>query len=139
MKTEIETEHPFTIKQLEELKPEQRRAIEAVTEYLTGNTFIAELTDDEITGTFNLLKSCKGCVPIEEAGEDLLNTIRKKFGAVYQVGMELAETDLKEKKISGFNFCYLTDPSYEDAKLTSNGWVPRRARPEQRACRQWQV
>jgi hypothetical protein len=112
MKTD--TEYPFTAEQLNALTTPQRQAIEAVAEYLTGNTFTANQTDEEITNTFNLLKSCAGCVPSEEAGEDLLNTIRKKFGAVYQVGLELAEAELKEKKITGFNFCLVTDPSYED-------------------------
>ena len=71
-------------------------------------------TDEEITGTFNLLKPCRGCVPSEEVGEDLLHTIRQKFAAVYQVGTELAEAELKEKNIEGFKFCLVVDPSYED-------------------------
>ena len=115
MKTQIASEYPFTVSQYSALNPEHRQAIEAVTEYLTGSTITAGFTDEGITDTFNLLKACPGCVPIEEAGEDRLNTIRKKFGAVYQVGLELAEAELKEKKITGFNFCLVTDPSYEDA------------------------
>ena len=39
----------------------------------------------------------------------------QKFGAVYQLGMELAEAELKAKKITDFSFCYMADPSYEDA------------------------
>lgn len=114
MKTD--TEYPFTAEQFNALTEPQRQAIEAVAECLTGNTLSpADRTDEEIASTFNLLKTCAGCVPSEEAGEDLLNTIRKKFGAVYQVGLELAEAELKEKKITGFNFCLVTDPSYEDA------------------------
>jgi hypothetical protein len=110
------TEYPFTAEQLNALTKPQRQAVKAVAEYLTGNNISEEnLTDEEITGTFNLLKTCAGCVPSEEAGEDLLNTIREKFGAVYQVGLELAEAELKEKNITGFNFCKVTDPSYEDA------------------------
>jgi hypothetical protein len=112
MKTD--TEYPFTAEQFNALTEPQRQAIEAVAEYLTGNTFPANQTNEEITGTFNLLKTCAGCVPSEEASEDLLNTIRKKFGAVYQVGLELAEAELKEKNITGFNFCLVTNPSYED-------------------------
>jgi hypothetical protein len=115
MKTQIESEYPFTAEQLNALTEHQRQAIEAVAEYLTGSINLAEnLTDEEITGIFRLLKSCNGCVPSEETGEDLLNTIRKKFGAVYQVGMELAEAELKKQNITGFNFCLVTDPSYED-------------------------
>jgi hypothetical protein len=114
MKTD--TEYPFTAEQYHALTKPQRQAIEAVAEYLTGNRLWAEtLTDEDISGTFNLLETCDGCVPGEEAGEDLLNTIRKKFGAVYEVGLELAETELRRKRITGFNFCLVTDPSYEDA------------------------
>ena len=112
---ETNTEYPFTVEQLNALTKPQRQAIEAVAEYLTGNTSPAHQTDEEITSTFNLLKTCAGCVPGDEAGEDLLNTIRRKFGAVYQVGLELAEAELKEKNITGFKFCLVTDPSYEDA------------------------
>ena len=93
---------------------EQRQAIEAVAEYLTGGTLTANQSDEEIAATFNLLKPCRGCVPSEEAGEDLLNTIRKKFGAVYQVGMELAEEELKQSNFNNFKFCLIVDPSYED-------------------------
>lgn len=111
---ESETEYPFTANQYSALNLEQRQAIEAVAEYLTGDTLTANQSDEEITGTFNLLKPCKGCVPSEEAGEDLLNAIRKKFGAVYQVGMELAEGELKQRNFTHFKFCLVTDPSYED-------------------------
>ncbi len=116
MKTENQHPYPFTMEQLKALTPEQRQAIEAVAEYLSEASISTDdLTDEEISDIFNLLRSCEGCVPSEEAGEDLLNSIRKKFGAVYQVGMELAEVELKEKKITDFNFCYVIDPSYEDA------------------------
>jgi hypothetical protein len=114
MKTQIECEYQFTAEQLKALTEPQRQAIEAVAEYLTGSTMTASLTDEEISGTFNLLKPCKGCVPSEEAGEDLLNTIRKKFGAVYQVGMELAEGELKQRNYTHFKFCMVVDPSFED-------------------------
>jgi hypothetical protein len=111
------TEYTFTAEQYQALTPEQRGVIEAVAEYLSGSSMSAgnNLTDEEITNTFNLLKPCAGCVPSEEASEDLLNTIRTKFGAVYEVAMELAEAELKGKKITDFNFCRVTDPSYEDA------------------------
>jgi hypothetical protein len=111
---ESETEYPFTAEQLTALTKPQRQAIEAVAEYLTGNTLTANQTDEEISDTFNLLKPCKGCVPIEEVGEDLLTTIRQKFGAVYQVGMELAEGELKQRNFTNFKFCLVVDPSYED-------------------------
>jgi hypothetical protein len=112
----METEHPFTREQYESLTPEQRQAIEAVAEYLSGGSGCKQdLTGEEISGAFNLLKLCEGCVPGEEVDGDLLNTLRKKFGAVYEVGMELAEAELREKKITGFSFCLVTDPSCEEA------------------------
>ena len=114
MKTQIESEYLFTVEQFKALTKPQRQAIEAVAEYLTDDTVMDNQTDEEIAGTFNLLKPCRGCVPSEEVGEDLLHTIRQKFAAVYQVGTELAEAELKEKNIEGFKFCLVVDPSYED-------------------------
>ena len=51
MKTQIEseTEYPFTAEQLKALTKPQRQAIEAVAEYLTGNTVTANQTDEEIS------------------------------------------------------------------------------------------
>ena len=36
------------------------------------------------------------------------------FRSVYQVGMELAEAELKQRNFSSFKFCLVIDPSYED-------------------------
>jgi hypothetical protein len=121
MKTETEnetkTKYPFTSDQYKALTPERRLAIEAVAEYQTGSGVPTgeDLTDEEITCTFNLLKPCKGCVPREEVDGDLLTVIRKKFGAVYEVGLEMAEAELKKQGYSDFSFCMVVDPSYEDA------------------------
>jgi hypothetical protein len=124
MKTEIEaqTEYPFTADQYKTLVPEQRQAIEAVADYLTGSGVPtgANFTDEEITSTYNLLKPCEGCVPPEEVEGDLLTVIRKKFGAVYEVGLELAEAELKQQNITDFSFCMVVDPSYEDATHVAN-------------------
>ena len=79
MNTEIEaSECPFTAEQVQALNPEQHQAIEAVAEYLSGSC----LPEEEFHLAFNLLRTCKGCVPPEERGEDLLNRIRSKFGAI---------------------------------------------------------
>ena len=75
----------------------------------------ANFTDEEITWTFNLLKPCEGAVPPEEFDGDVLTVIRKKFGAVYEVGLEMAEAELKQKNITDFSFCMVVDPSYDDA------------------------
>src|SRR3954466_15643970 len=102
---------PFTAEQVQALTSVQREVLEAVAEYLSGSS----LPDEEFHLAFNLLRTCKGCVPAEERGEDLLNRIRSKFGAVYQVGMELAELELNQRNISDFSFCFIMDPRYEDA------------------------
>jgi len=118
MKTKIKS--VFSRKQYDRLTGEQKQAIESVAEYLNGGSFAndAELSTDEIASTFNLLRASQGCVPIEEAGEELDQTIRRKFGALFQVGMELAEVELAKagkKERTDFNFCMVVDPSYEDA------------------------
>ena len=116
-KVETQTEYPFTADQYKALTPEQRQAIDAVAEYLTGSGVPTgdNLTDEELTCTFNLLKPCEGCAPPEEFDGDILTVIRKKFGAVYEVGLELAEAELKQQNITDFSFCMVVDPSYEDA------------------------
>jgi len=118
MKTK--TNSAFTRKQYNRLTGEQKQAVEAVAEYLNGGSFAneAKLSTEEIASTFNLLKASEGCVPIEEAGEELDQTIRRKFGALFQVAMELAEAELAKagkKERTDFNFCMVVDPSYEDA------------------------
>jgi hypothetical protein len=111
------TEYPFTVDQYKALTKEQQQALEAVAGYLcslavpTGT----DLTDAELTSIFNLMKPCEGCAPPEECDEDMLTVICKKFGAVYEVGLELAEAELKQKSFSDFSFCMVVDPSFEDA------------------------
>ena len=115
--TEAQTEYPFTVDQYKALTPEQRQVVEAVADYLSGASVPTgnNLTDEEITSTFNLLKPCEGPVPPEEVDGEPLIVIRKKFGAVYEVGLELAEAELKQKNYSDFRFCMVVDPSYDDA------------------------
>jgi len=114
---ETQTEYPFTVDQYKALTPEQQKALEAVADYLRGSRVSSGdyLTDEEITWTFNLLKPCEGPVPPEEIDGDLLTVIRKKFGAICEVGLELAEAELKQRNITDFSFCMVVDPSYEDA------------------------
>src|SRR5947209_3191751 len=109
MITQIET--PYTAEQVQALTSVQREVLEAVAEYLSGSS----LPEEEFHLAFNLLRTCKGCGPSEETGEDLLNRIRSKFGAVYEVGMELAEAELNRNNIADFTFCFVMDPRYEDA------------------------
>ncbi len=114
MKTK--TQCPFTAQQFNALAEEERQAVLAIGEYLTGSTL--EITDEELSSSFNLLKPADGCVPSEEAGEDLLKSIRRKFAAVYEVAMELAEAELKQRGLEEreqFNFCLVIEPNYEDA------------------------
>ena len=119
MKTETESraEYPFTADQFKALAPDRREVIEAVADYLAGSGVPSgeDLDDEEITWTFNLLKPCEGAVPPEEGEGDLLAVIRKKFGAVYEVALKMAEAELKQQNYSDFNFCLLVDPCCQDA------------------------
>src|SRR6266511_5764395 len=114
MKTELE--YPFTEKQFNALAEEESQAVLAVAEYLTGSTI--DVSDEGLSNALNLMKESEGCVPTEETADDLLSSVRRKFAAVYQVAMELAEADLKMRGFEAcnhFNFCLVIDPSYEDA------------------------
>jgi hypothetical protein len=117
MKTEQQTEYPFTVDQYAALAKEQQQALEAVADYLCSRAVPTgtDLTDAELTSIFNLMKPCEGCAPPEECDGDVLTVIRKKLGAVYEVGLEMAETELKQKNITDFSFCMVVDPSFEDA------------------------
>src|SRR5882724_6526964 len=84
MKTK--TKSVFTREQYDGLTSEQKQAVEAVAEYLSGQPLSegTDLSTEKIASTFNLLKASYGCVPVEEAGEELDQTIRRKFGALFQ-------------------------------------------------------
>src|SRR4051794_18587217 len=89
---QTENKYPFTKKQFDALTEEQTQVLDAVAGFLTDIVLSegTDLTDEFISETFNLLRLCEGCVPEEELWDDISCTIRKKFCAVYQVGMELA-------------------------------------------------
>jgi|ERR1051325_1523423 hypothetical protein len=113
MKTE--SEYPFTAQQFHALTEEERLAVLAVAEYLTSSTI--DYSDEDLSNALSLMKKTRGCVPSEEAGDDLLASVRRKFGAVYQVAIELAETELKRRGFKArkdFNFCLVIEPSCED-------------------------
>jgi hypothetical protein len=115
--TETQTEYPFTADQYKALTKEQQQALEAVADYLCSLAMPTgtDVTDAELMSIFNLMKPCEGCAPPEEFDGDVLATIRKKFGAVYEVGLEMAEAELKQQNFTDFSFCMVVDPSYEDA------------------------
>lgn len=105
----------FTVKQFKALAEEQRRAILAVSEYLTSE--IPEISDQGLSGSLNLLKPSKGRAARKEIGDDLPATIRRKFAAVYETALELAEAELKEQGFEDtkdFGFCLVIEPSCED-------------------------
>jgi len=109
------TVYPFTAAQFNALTEEERKAVLAVAEYLTSSTI--DISDEDLSEALNLMKPAAGCVPSEEADGDLLNTVRRKFAAVYQTAMELAEAELKQrgfKPRKHFNFSPVIEPSYED-------------------------
>ena len=109
-------EYPFTAKQFNALNEEERQALLAVAEYLTSS--MIDISDEDLSEALDLMKPGKGCVPSEEADEDLLNAVRRKFAAVYQTAMELAEAELKQRGFEPrkhFNFSLVIEPSYEDS------------------------
>src|SRR5882724_12563070 len=109
-----EIEHPFTAAQFHVLTEDERQAVFAVAEYLT--TSMIDISDEQLSEALNLMKPCEGCVPSEEIDENLLNTVRRKFAAVYQTALELAEAELKQRGFESrkqFNFSLIIDPSYE--------------------------
>ena len=109
-------EYPFTAKQFNALNEEERQALLAVAEYLTSS--MIDISDEDLSEALNLMKPGKGSVPSEEADEDLLNAVRRKFAAVYQTSMELAEAELKQRGLeprNHFNFALVIEPSYEDS------------------------
>ena len=112
MTTEIE--HPFTAEQFQALTEEERQAVLAVAEYLTSS--MIDVSDEQLSEALNLMRPCEGCVPSEEVDENLLNTVRRKFAAIYQTAIELAEADLKQRGFAlpkQFNFSLVIDASYE--------------------------
>src|SRR5258708_11918657 len=114
-KIKPDPEHPFTAAQCNALTEEERQAVLAVAEYLTSST--TDITDDDLSTALNLMKETEGCVPQEEIDNDLFTPIRRKFAAVYQTAMEMAEAELKTKGLKDrqhFNFCLVIEPSCED-------------------------
>jgi hypothetical protein len=112
----IDCEYPFTAEQFNELNQEERQVILAVADYLTSTT--PEITDQGLSGALNLMKPTEGCVPEDEADEDPVEPIRRKFAAVYRTAIELAEAELKQKgfkKPEQFNFALVIDASFEHA------------------------
>lgn len=109
----------YTLEQLQDLSQDQKTVLAAVAEYLTSTPLALEsLNNALLDEIFNLFKPCRGCVPEDQVDEDLLNTIRLKFAAVYQVGVELAEAELKSRTppaAGRFGFHAVIQPSYEDA------------------------
>ena len=112
------TQYPFTVEQLNVLNREQREAVEAVIEYLSDFPLSEDPTDEEISTSLNLLKVCESNIPPEEFDGDILDTIRRKFSAVFCVGLELADQELTMQGFSQFehfSFCPVIEPCFDDA------------------------
>ena len=113
-------EYPFTAAQFNALTEEERRAVLAVAEYLTSS--MIDISDEQLSEALNLMKPCEGCVPCEEVDDNLLNAVRRKFAAVYQTALELAEAELKQRGFEArkqFNFSLVIDSSYEHLTRTA--------------------
>jgi hypothetical protein len=114
------TTGPFTLEQWHALNDEQKSAINAVAEDLTGFGIVEQgnLTEKPISNILNILKPCSGCVPEEEIGDDVSESIRRKFGAVFQTGLDMAERKLNQqgvRQFEVFSFCLLIQPEFADA------------------------
>jgi hypothetical protein len=113
MKTK--SKYPFTAKQFKALTEEERQAVLAVAEYLTSST--TKISNEGLSAALNMMKESEGCVPYEEAGDDLLAAVRRRFAALYNTAMELAEAELKQRGFverKHFNFCLVIEPSCDD-------------------------
>jgi len=111
--TEVQ-EHQFTVEQFHALGDEERKAVLAVIDYLTSSRI--DISDENLSEALNLVKPVDGCVPSEEEDEDLLLTIRRKFAAIYQPALEVAEMELKQQGFEhrkDFNFSLIIEPSYD--------------------------
>ncbi len=109
-----EIEHPFTAAQFHALTEEERHAVWAVVDFLTSST--VDVSDEDLSEALNLMKPTEGCVPSEEADEDLFLTVRRKFAAVYQTALDLAQAELKQHGFElrkHFNFSLIIEPSYD--------------------------
>jgi hypothetical protein len=110
--------YPFTVEQFSALNHEQREAVEAVVEYLSDFPLSEDPTDEEISTSLNLLKFCESSIPPEEFDGDILETIRRKFSAVFCVGVELADQELTKQgftQFGQFSFCPVIEPCFDDA------------------------
>jgi hypothetical protein len=110
------TEYPFTAEQFKALNEEEQQAVLAAAEYLTSTDI--EISDEALSEALNLMKETEGCIPQEEIDENLVASIRKKFAAVYQTAIDLAEAELKKQGLNNhehINFCLVIEPSFEDA------------------------
>lgn len=108
-------EYPFTAAQFNALSEEECQAVLAVADYLTSTT--TEITDEDLSMALNLMKPSKGGVPFEEIDTNVLLAVRRKFAAVYQPALDLAQAELKQrgfKEREHFNFCLVIEPSHED-------------------------
>ena len=118
MRTDRCAQSGFTIEQYEQLTDLQQAALNAVAQHLSEAPWPEEgLTDDHLAETFKLLRPCQGCVPEEEMGDDLVAAIRRKFRAVYDAGLELAEQELKQpgaSPVADFSFCLILAARRDD-------------------------
>lgn len=114
----MENRYTFTAIQYVELSDEERKAINKVAEYLLDGEL--EACDDQtLSETFNILRPCDACVPDEEIGDDLDESIRRKFACVYSSALELAKQKLEKSFWSreDFSFELVIDPSWEDQTI----------------------
>ncbi len=112
---ENEIAYPFTVEQFKVPDQEHQQAVLAVAEYLINAS--AEITDEGLSMALNILRPGEGCGPFEEIDMDLRVAVRRKYAAVYQPAVELAEAGSKSKGLEDrkhFKFCLVIEPCGDD-------------------------
>jgi hypothetical protein len=118
----MQTEIPYTQSQWQVLDAERQEVIRSVADYLSGEKLGDQPTNETLSETLNLLRLCTGCVPAEEIDNSLELAIRRKFAAVYEIGVKLANLELLRQGHQpgqDFHLKLIIDPAYEDFTLVA--------------------
>ena len=89
-----EPDYDFSATHYASLSELEQAVLQEVAIHLTGEK-IDPGDEEGIAMTFNILRPCEGCIPVEEIGGNLLADIRRKFACLYDTAVERAEEALK--------------------------------------------
>ena len=108
-----DTSFQYTQAQLSGLNDEQREALAVLAERFISEEnpaeVMANMDDDDLSSTFNLLRPCDGSVPGEEVDCDLLGVIHRKFACFINAAVQMAEKHLGVTN----KFWVVVDPDFE--------------------------